>query len=313
MRLLPSPWWDGRAHNLRRRVQQFENALAGRHGGLQDVVLVAQVLDGPPEALRVLDEHGQHADGDRSAEHAEAAAPDHQRDGDGGEHFNGGVVEGVGEDGVFKGDHVLAVDGFKVLVGALFAVEELHHAHAGDVFLGEAVDAGNGGADAAIAFAHAVAEEARDDEDQRQHGEGHERQPPFDGEHHDGHDGEVEEVVDDGEHAGGEHFVDGVHVRGQAGYQAAHGMGVKKADVHALHVTEDVAAQVEHQLLAGPLHQVSLNEFEEIGGRSVQSQMAARRVMPARDRPAAACEPVGIAQPLGQSRWRASGLSSAGK
>ncbi len=81
-------------------------------------------------------------------------------------------------------------------------------------------------------------------------------------EHDDGHDGEVEKVVDDGQHAGGKHFVDGVHVGGEAGDQAADGMGVKEADVHALHVAEDVAAQIEHDLLAGPLHQVGLNEFE---------------------------------------------------
>jgi hypothetical protein len=42
-------------------------------------------------------------------------------------------------------------------------------------------------------------------------------------------------------------------------------MGVEEADVHALHVAEDVAAQVKHDLLAGPLHQVSLNELKEIG------------------------------------------------
>ncbi len=55
-----------RAHNLRLRVEQLEDALAGGHGRLQDVVLVAQILNRPPEALRVLDEHGQHADSDRA-------------------------------------------------------------------------------------------------------------------------------------------------------------------------------------------------------------------------------------------------------
>ncbi len=161
-------------------VEQLEDALAGGHGGLQDVVFVAQVLNGPPEALRILDEHGQHADGDRAGEDAEAATPDDQRNGDGREQFDCRVVERVGKDGVFEGDHVQAVDVFKVVVGALLAIEELHHAHAADVFLGEAVDAGDGGADAAIALADVVAEEARDDQDQRQNGEGDQRQPPVD-------------------------------------------------------------------------------------------------------------------------------------
>ena len=86
---------------------------------MQDVVLVAQVLDGPPEALRIHVEHGQHADGDRAGEHAEAAAPDDQRNGDGREQFDRGIVERVGEDRVFERDHVQAVDVFEVVVGAL--------------------------------------------------------------------------------------------------------------------------------------------------------------------------------------------------
>jgi hypothetical protein len=57
-------------------------------------------------------------------------------------------------------------------------------------------------------------------------------------------------------------IVDGVHVGGKPGDEAAHGMIVKEADVHALHVAEDIAAQVEHDLLAGPLHQVGLNKFK---------------------------------------------------
>ena len=246
-------------------IEQLEDALAGCHRGLQDVVLVAEVLDGPPEALRIHVEGGQHADGDGAGEHTEAAAPDDERNGDGGEDFDRGIVERVGEDRVFERDHVQAVDGLEVLVGALLAIEELHHAHAADVFLREAVDAGDGGADSAVAFAHAVAEHARDQQDERENRESEQRQPPLDLEHHDGHEGEREEVVDDGENAAGEHFVDGVDVGGDAGDEAAYGVGIEEADVHALHVAEDVAAQVEHDLLAGPLHQVGLDELEQVG------------------------------------------------
>ena len=74
-----------------------------------------------------------------------------------------------------------------------------------------------------------------------------------------------EEIVDDGQNAAGEHFVDGVDVGSDARNQAAHGVGIEEANVHALHVAEDVAAQVEHDLLAGPLHQIGLDEFEKIG------------------------------------------------
>ena len=179
------------AHDLRLRVHQLEDALAGRHRRLKDVVFVAQILDGPPETQGKLREHDEHADGDRGRKmkDSETAAPDDERDGYRREKVDRGVIERVGEDRVLEGDHVLPVDVFKVLVGALLAVEELHHGHARDVFLGEAVDARNGGADAAIALADVVAEDTGDDQNEGQHGEGEQRQPPTDGEHDDGHDG----------------------------------------------------------------------------------------------------------------------------
>ena len=78
----PSRGCGGR-DNFRLRIEQLEDALAGGHRGLQNVVLVAQVLDGPEEALRILDERDQHAEGDGVPQHSEAAEPDDQRDGDG--------------------------------------------------------------------------------------------------------------------------------------------------------------------------------------------------------------------------------------
>ena len=70
---------------------------------------------GRQKRKRVLHEHDEHADGDRGRQmqHAEAASPDHQRDGHRGEQLDRGIIERVGEDGVFEGDHVLAVDGFE--------------------------------------------------------------------------------------------------------------------------------------------------------------------------------------------------------
>src|ERR1039458_9879293 len=196
--------------------------------------------------------------------HAETAAPNDERDGYRGKKVDRGVVKRVGEDRVFEGDHVLAVDVFKVLVGARLAVEELHYRHAGDVFLGEAVDARDGGTHAAVALAHVVAEDARDDENQGQNGESEQGQPPTDGKHDSGHDDEHEGVIDDGQHALGKHVVDGVDVRSEARDEAPDGMNVKEADVHALHVAKDVAAQIEHDFLPDPLHQVNLDKLEKI-------------------------------------------------
>ena len=65
-------------------VEQSEDALAGCHGCLEDVVFVAEVLDGTEEALRVLNEGDEHAEGDGAE--------------DGVAHSGG--IAGVAEDGV---------------------------------------------------------------------------------------------------------------------------------------------------------------------------------------------------------------------
>jgi len=55
-------------------VEELEDALGGGHGGLQDVVFVAEILDGAEETLRVLDEGDEDAKGDGIAEDAVGAA-----------------------------------------------------------------------------------------------------------------------------------------------------------------------------------------------------------------------------------------------
>ena len=84
--------------------------------------------------------------------------------------FDGGVEEREGQDGVFVGLHVIAVALGEFLARALLAVEDLHDAHAADVFLQESVDARDGGANAAVGFAHEVAENIGHQQDERQGG-----------------------------------------------------------------------------------------------------------------------------------------------
>ena len=49
--------------DLRFSIEKFEDALAGSHGRLQDVVFIAEVLDRAEETLRVLDEGDEDAEG----------------------------------------------------------------------------------------------------------------------------------------------------------------------------------------------------------------------------------------------------------
>ena len=153
----------------------------------------------------------------------------------------------------------------RVVEGALLAVEELHHRHAGDVLLGEGVDFGGGRALAAVALAHLAAEDAGDEEDCGNDEEGEQGERPAHAHHDDDGEAEHEDVVEDGQDAGGEHLVEGVDIGGDAGDETADGILVVEGGGHALEVAEDLATHVEHDLLAGPLHEVGLEEFEEEG------------------------------------------------
>ena len=149
---------------------------------------------------------------------------------------------------------MLGIDAVKAAVGALLAVEELQHHHPGDVFLKIGIDAGNGCADTAIGVAHRFAKDHRRPEDQRQHGKGDQGEPPVHPQHDQEDSGEHENVIKDRNYAGGKHFIQRVHVAGNARDQAANRIPVKEPDVHVLQVAEDLAAQIEHYLEAGPLH-----------------------------------------------------------
>ena len=116
----------------------------------------------------------------------------------------------------------------------------------------------------AIALANGVAEQPRDDQDDGQHAEGQQRQPPVDAQHHNTHDREREEVVDDGKNAAREHLVDRVNVGSQARNEPADRMRIEEPHMQPLHMAEDVAAQVEHDLLPDPLHEVDLDKLERV-------------------------------------------------
>ena len=237
---------------------------------MQDVVLFAEVLNGTEEALGERDESGKNADGngiahwrERSVQHGVAAEPNDGSDSAGRQDFYHRIVDGVRHDGVFEGIHVGGIDLFELLVGALLAVKKLQHHDAADMLLQISVNAGNGYADAAVAVAHGAAEKRSSHEDQWQSGEGDQRQPPLKVQHQKHDAGQHENIFDDGNHSGGKQLVERVHVGGDAGDQPPDRIAVEEGDVHLLQVAEDLAAQVEHYLLAGPLHVIGLGKFQK--------------------------------------------------
>ncbi len=116
------------------------------------------------------------------------------------------------------------------------------------------VDASDGHANSAVGIPHSVAKNLGRDDDKRQHREGDKSQLPVHPQHHDQNSEEHEEIFEDRDHSRGEHVVQSVHIGGDAGYQAPNRVLVIKSDVNALQMAENLAAQVKHYFLAGPLH-----------------------------------------------------------
>ncbi len=252
-----------RRSDLYWRIEQFEDALARSHRGLQDVVFLAEVLNRTEKALCVLNEGGQDPDAGGMADDVVASIPDHAGNGSRRQHFDHRVINCVCHDRVFERVHVSLVDFGEFVVGTLLAVEQLQHHHAAHVFLQICIDARDGHANAAVGVTNLVAKDLGGVNDQRHDRECDQRQL---GVHlqHDGDDsGENEDIFKDRDYAGGEHFVQGVDIGSDARDQASYGVFIVKADVQPLQMAEDLAAKVEHDFLAGPLHEVGLQVFEQ--------------------------------------------------
>src|SRR3954447_26150766 len=78
------------------------------------------------------------------------APPDHACNGDSGEEVHDGVIDRVGQDGIFEGIHMAAVDFREPAVGFALAIEKLQDHHAADVLLQVRIDARDGGSDTAV-------------------------------------------------------------------------------------------------------------------------------------------------------------------
>ena len=108
-----------------------------------------------------------------------------------------------------------------------------------------------------------------------QHREGHESEPPVEGQHHPHDPEEREEVAEDRDDARREELVHGVHVGRDPRDQPPDGVLVEVGDVQALEVAEDLRAHVQHDLLARHLEDEHLAEAHDERGEQRQQHRAA--------------------------------------
>ena len=242
------------------RIEQAEDALGRSRGRLQKVVLLAQVLDGPEKPHAELEKRHQHAGRRGAFPDAEATIGEHQPQPEHGKELHRRKEPAVRDDGVLEGFHMGAIDPLELLRALPLAVEELEDRHAGQVLLEISVDACDGHADTAIALAGLAAERDGHYHHGRQDGCQRAGQRRVEFQHHREDKGQHEHIAENGDEARGQQFVESIHVGGDAGQHAPYGGAVIERQVEALKVRHQVAAQGEHGLLSGPLHEVGLRE-----------------------------------------------------
>src|SRR5258708_39364806 len=111
---------------------------------MQVCEFLAEVRDRQEEALRKHGKRGENTESQPTGENPVAAGPIDQGDGGEAEKFDGRIEESVSENRVAPSEHIVAIALLEFVHGFALAIEELHDAHSGNVFLEKSVDASNG-------------------------------------------------------------------------------------------------------------------------------------------------------------------------
>ena len=249
----------GRVGDLGLAVEHREDALGGRHRRLEDVELLGEVLHGLVKALDVLEEGHEAAEAQRPADDLHAAVAEQQRHGQRPDELDDREEDRVGLHGAEEGLAVLVVDACKARRRRALAREELDDVDAAQVLVEIGVHPRHLLADGAEGAAHPAAEEDRRAEEQRQHREGDEREPPVDGEHRGDDADHGEQVAEDRDRPAGEELLEHLDVAADARHQPAGGVAVEVRERLGLDPVENRQAQVHHGALADAVGQQRLS------------------------------------------------------
>jgi hypothetical protein len=158
---------------------------------------------------------------------------------------------------------MVAIDAFELFLALLLAVEKLQHGDSRDMLLQVGVDSSDGHADAAVTLRSGAPElygYQQNERHHRQHQAGH---SGAELQHGDDYECEHQDIAHDGDQPGSEQIVQNVDVGSHARDQSADRILVEIRYVQRLQVRDELAAQVEHRALPGPLHQIRLAEIEK--------------------------------------------------
>ncbi len=161
------------------------------------------------------------------------------------------------------GDH-LGREGSLVLpavTGGLvvLAVVRLHQREVAEAFLGDGADGARPSPQLPGRRLDAPGQEARDGQEPGCGDEGREREPPVEKEQHPGIEDDLEGIRQRHVHAGHDQRLDGRDIATQARHHVAQLAPLEKAQRQALHVREQVDAQIQNESFADPRGQILID------------------------------------------------------
>ena len=258
--------------NGRLPVEQPKDALRRCHGRLQHIVLLAQIADRAVKTLCVLDKRNERSECDRVVEHTDPAEPQDQRDCDGTEDLDRGEEYRVRHNCLDVRGVQASVSLVEPVELRLFAVENLHDAHTGDVLLQERVDGGDTLAQFSVGVADARAKDVRGDKEKGHHSKRNQRQPQIHIAKDDHDTDQREQIEKDRHHTRGEHLIKHLDVAGQTRHQPSHGILVKERDFFFLKMPEDLHTQIVHDALPDVGHHINLNVADPKGEKQREKE-----------------------------------------
>jgi hypothetical protein len=125
------------------------------------------------------------------------------------------------------------------------------------------VDTRDGHANTPVAALHGSPELECHQDDQRHHGQQQPSHTRAQFQHGPDDEGQHQKIAEDHQQPGRKQFVQGVNIAGDASNHAAHRVVVVISEIQALHVPHQLPPQIEHRLLADPLHQVLFAEIAQ--------------------------------------------------
>ena len=235
----------GRALDPRLAVEDLEEAVAGGDRPLRHPHRDAEHPHRPGEDDHVGVEGGEVAEAEAAVDHLAAADQQHQRDPElrqqpdqrREEGLQPGRVDALVED---PGDGALEAVELVLLAG-----EGLDDADPGDVLLGFRGQLGDPLLDLLQGRPRDPVVARGGEDDQRRRGEGDQRQDRVDRDHHDGDQGDRQQVLGDEDQPVAEEEADRLQVDGRPRHQLPGLLGVEEAELEPLQVGVEELAQVE--------------------------------------------------------------------